>query len=256
MAVPGFWQLDGIAPAAAVTTLPMFYGVAPDVVHRVVDGRLGKEMAKRYDERLRVKVPGRWIDLGYNHLYGAGGRKITGYKDIEGLKIRHPGGTANAERLRLLGANPVLIPWPDVPLAMNQGVMDGLITSHESAFTAKLWDAGMSSCFEDQEYFAQYVPMLSLQFWSKLEPAHQTAITEAWNTMVDVERKEAADAQDKAKGVLQEHGITITEPQPAALEAARKRLVAAQDTIVSEMKIDRDLVDIAKEELQSSGVKL
>lgn len=255
MAIPGTWNLDGITPDAAITSLPMFYGVAPELVHKLVDGRLGAELAKRFEERLRVKVLGRWFDLGFTHLYGAK-RSIASYEDIGGLKIRHPGGTANAERLRLLGANPVLIPWPDVPLAMNQGVMDGLITTHESSFTAKLWDAGMTSCFEDRQYFSQYVPMVSLTFWRRLSPELQAAMTEAWTAVVEDERREAAEAQAKARGVLVENGVKITEPQPAALEQARAKLMAAQDTIVGEMKIDRALVKVALEELRAAGLRV
>lgn len=255
MAIPGTWNLDGITPDAAITSLPMFYGVAPEIVHKLVDGKLGAELAKRFEERLRVKVLGRWFDLGFTHLYGAN-RSIASYEDIGGLKIRHPGGTANAERLRLLGANPVLIPWPDVPLAMNQGVMDGLITTHESSFTAKLWDAGMTSCFEDRQYFSQYVPMVSLTFWRKLSPELQAAMTEAWTAVVDNERREAAEAQAKARGVLMENGVKITEPQPAALEQARAKLMAAQDAIVGEMKIDHALVKIALEELRAAGLRV
>jgi TRAP-type transport system periplasmic protein len=93
MGIPGHWHLDGIIPAAAITALPMFYGVEPDIVHRVADGRLGQELNRRFEERLRVKVLGRWFDLGYNHFYGAG-RAIARYEDIQGLKVRHPGGTA------------------------------------------------------------------------------------------------------------------------------------------------------------------
>jgi C4-dicarboxylate-binding protein DctP len=256
MGIPGTWQLDGVTPAAAITSLPMFYGVEPDTMHRIVDGRLGQAMAKRFEERMRVKVLGRWMDLGHSHLYGAGGRKITRYEDIDGLKVRHPGGTANAERLRLLGANPVLIPWPDLPLALNQGVVDGLITTHESSFTAKLWEAGMSSCFEDREYFSQYVPMVGAQFWKRLSGQQQAAMTECWESVVDTERREAAEAQAKARGVLAEHGVAITEPEPAALEEARKRLMRSQGQIVGEMKIDRDLVDIAAQELRAAGVQL
>jgi len=255
MAIPGTWNLDGITPDAAITALPMFYGVEPDLVHKVVDGRLGQELAKRLEDRLRVKVLGRWFDLGFTHLYGAR-RSIASYQDIGGLKIRHPGGTANAERLRLLGANPVLIPWPDVPLAMNQGVMDGLITTHESSFTAKLWDAGMTSCFEDRQYFSQYVPMVSLVFWRKLSPELQTAMTEAWAAVVETERREAAEAQAKARGILLEHGVKITEPPAVALEQARQKLVAAQDSIVAEMKIDNALVKVALDELRSAGVRV
>jgi len=255
MGIPGSWQLDGIAPETGITSLPMFYGVEPETAHRIVDGRVGEEIAKRLEDRLRVKVLGRWFDLGYNHLYGAK-RKITRFEDIQGLKVRHPGGTANAERIRLLGGNPVLIPWPDLPLAMNQGVVDALITTYESSFTAKLWDAGLSSCFEDREYFAQYVPMVSLQFWNRLSPELRQAMTESWQAIVDIERRQAAEAQDKARDVLKSHGVTVTVPDAAAIAQARKKLMPAQDQIVAEMKIDRDLVEIAMQELRAAGVDL
>ena len=56
--------------------------------------------------------------------------------------------------------------------------------------------------------------------------------------------------------MLVENGVKITEPQPAALEQARAKLMAAQDSIVGEMKIDRALVKIALEELRAAGLRV
>jgi TRAP-type transport system periplasmic protein len=149
----------------------------------------------------------------------------------------------------------VLIPWPDLPLAMNQGVVNALITTHESTFTAKLWDAGMTSCFEDRQLFAQYIPMVSRRYWDNLSTDLQRAMAESWQAIVDVERREAAEAQDRARGVLIQHGVKITTPDPAAVTQARRKLMAAQDEIVAAMNIDRDLVGIAVEELRAGGVQ-
>jgi C4-dicarboxylate-binding protein DctP len=98
--------------------------------------------------------------------------------------------------------------------------------------------------------------MVSQQFWRPLSPELQTAMTEAWAAVVDTERKEAAAAQERARGILAEHGITITVPPKEALEAARRKLVAAQDGIVAEMKIDRALVATAMSELRAAGVRV
>lgn len=35
MGIPGTWQLDGIEPNTAIQTLPMFYGVDADTVHKL-----------------------------------------------------------------------------------------------------------------------------------------------------------------------------------------------------------------------------
>jgi TRAP-type C4-dicarboxylate transport system substrate-binding protein len=254
MGIPGPWHIDGIVPDTAITALPMFYGVEPDVVYRLVDGRFGQTLNRHMEERLRVKVLGRYFDLGYNHFYGVG-RPITRYEDLAGLKIRSPGGSANAARIRILGGNAVLIPWPDLPLAMNQRVIDGLITTHESAYTAKLWDAGMTSAFEDRQYFAQYIPMVSQQFWNRLSPELRQAMTDAWEAVVDGQRREAAEAQAKAREVLIANRVQITEPPAEAIAAARRRLMAAQEEIIADMKLDRGLVEVAAEELRAAGVR-
>ncbi len=253
MGIPGTWQLDGVAPSTAITSLPMFYGVDAETVHKLVDGKLGEAINRNIEERLGVKVLGRWFDLGFNHLYSTA-NPIRQYADIEGKKVRIPGGSANAARIRALGGSPVLIPWPDLPLAMNQGVVDALITTHESAFTAKLWDSGMRHAFEDREFFAQYVPMLNRRFWNRLSPELQKAVTEAWDVAVEMERRNAAKAQADARQVLIEHGVQMAQPSEEAAAAARRRLLAVQDQVVSDMKIERDLVELAAQQLREANV--
>lgn len=253
MGIPGTWQLDGIEPNTAITALPMFYGVEPEIVHRVLEGPAGQEINRRMEQRLRVKVLGRWFDLGYNHVYSVS-RPINRYEDLQGLRIRTPGGSVNAARIRTLGGSPVLIPWPDLPLAMSQGVVDGLITTHESAFTAKLWDSGMRYAFEDRQYFSQYVPMVSMQFWNRLSPELRQAMTDSWNAIVDEERRQAVEAQAAARETLISHGVRMAQPSPEDLAKARRQLMAAQDEIVAEMKIERDIVEAVMRELRSANV--
>ncbi|GGG37351.1 ABC transporter substrate-binding protein [Caldovatus sediminis] len=253
MGIPGTWNLDGIEPNTAITSLPMFYGVPPEVVRRVGDGPVGQQLNERMEQRLRVKVLGRWFNLGYNHFYGVS-RPLNKYEDLRGLRVRHPGGSANAARIRVLGGSPVLIPWPDLPLAMSQGVVDALITTHESAVTSKLWDSGLRYSFEDRQYFSQYVPMVSTQFWSRLSPELQTAMAEAWEAIVDGQREQAEAAQAAARDTLISNGVRMAQPSAEELADARRRLMAAQDEIIAEIKIDRDMVEKVMNELRAANV--
>ena len=111
MGIPGTWQLDGIEPNTAMQMLPMFYGVDADTVHKIMDGKLGQFVNKRMEERLKVKILGKWMDLGYQHFYSVS-KPINKYDDLKGMKIRFPGGSANAARIKVLGGTPTLIPWP------------------------------------------------------------------------------------------------------------------------------------------------
>ncbi|MBK5204087.1 MAG: TRAP transporter substrate-binding protein DctP [Polaromonas sp.] len=253
MGVPGTWQLDGIEPNAAIQLLPMFYGVEPRIAHQVFDGKLGEFLNKRMEERLQVKIIGRWLDLGMQHIYSTS-KDITKYDDLKGMKIRSPGGTANAARIKGLGATSVLVPFPDLPLAMSQGVIDGLLTTHESAYSAKLYDSGLKYAFEDNQYLAQYVPMVSMAFWSRQPKEIQNAIVGAWETAVNGQREMAAKAQDEAREELIKHGVKIAHPSPSEIVAKRKILMRLQDDLVKEMKIDKEAINLALDALRTAKV--
>ncbi len=254
MAIPGTWQLDGVAPNTALPALPMFYGVDANTAHKMIDGALGQFINKRIEERLKVKILGKWMDLGFQHFYGVT-KSISKYDDLKGLKIRFSGGSAHAARIKVLGGTATLIPWPDLPLALSQGVVDAVATTHESAFSAKLWDSGLKFGFEDYQYFGQYVPLVNLDFWNKQPKDIQNALTAAWNAVIDEQRKMAAQAQIDARDVLIKNGIKMAGPSKAEIVATRKRLMATQADLVKEMKIDADVVQLALKELRAAKVE-
>jgi C4-dicarboxylate-binding protein DctP len=219
-----------------------------------MDGKLGQFVSKRMEERLKVKILGKWQDLGFQHFYSVS-KPIANYDDLKGMKIRFPGGSANAARIKVLGGSPTLIPWPDLPLALSQGVVDAVTTTHESSFTAKLWDSGLKYSFEDYQYFGQYVPMISLDFWNKQPKDVQNALVAAWEAVVGEQRKMATQAQIDARDVLIKNGVKMAHPSPAEIVAARKRLMVVQNDLVKEMKIDADAVQLGLEELRAAKVE-
>ncbi len=253
MAVPGTWQLDSAEPNAALQSLPMFYGVEEATVHKVMDGKLGQFLNKKFEERMRVKILGKWMDLGFQNTYTIN-KEIKTYADMKGMKIRYPGGTANAQRITTLGATALLVPWPDVPLAMSQGVMDGLLTTYESSFSSKLMDSGMKYSFEDRNQFNQYVPMMRANFFNKQPKEVQQAILESWDIAATQERKNAAAAQLKAKEVLVKAGLKVVIPTPEQVLGARRELMKIQPELVKSIKMDKDVVEEALKNLKEAGV--
>jgi len=255
MAVPGTWQLDGVAPIAALQSLPMFYGVEGPIVHKVMDGALGDLMNKRFEEKMRVKVPGKWFDLGAQHFF-ASDSAINTYDDLKGRKIRYPGGTTNAARMTALGGTPVLIPFPDLPGALNQGVVATVATTYESTWTSKLHEAGLKYSFEDTQYFGQYVPMIRSSWWDKQPKEIQTAILEAWDIAATAERANAADAQIAARDNLIKAGMKAVTVPADQRTAARKLLMKTQPELVEKLKIDKDIIEGAMKALKAAGVEL
>lgn len=248
MGAPGVWQLDAIVPEGGITMLPMFYGLPAETTKTVMDGPVGQEVNQQIEEKLGVKVIGPWCDLGFQHTYSTG-KPIKSHDDLKGMKIRIPGGTLNAVRVEGMGANPQLVPWADVPLALQQGAVDGLLTTNMSAASARLWDSGVKHAFLDQQYFGQYVPMVGAGFWEKLTPEQQQIVTESWAAIIEQASADAAAGQTEGLEALQANGITVVEPSAEELARVRGILMERQEAVVKELGMDADLVERLRAEI-------
>lgn len=248
MAVPGSWQLDRYVPDMGLYMLPLFYGRSVEEHHRVRDGKTGQLIGQRIERDLGVRLAGRWLDLGYANLYFTD-RSVARHEDLAGMRIRVPGGVANQGRLRAFGADPVVVAWPDLPNALEQGLVRGVLTTHETLRSARLWRHGIRYCFEDREYFAQYVPMIRESFWQRLPAELQQLVADSWEQVVDGQRIDAARAQAEARGLLQRQGIRMVIPAAEALVHWRQVAREVQPRLVTEMGIDPQLVSHAEEAL-------
>ena len=241
MAVPGIWNIMQFEPDAGVFLLPVFYGRTAEDNDLILDSAIGGAINTKLEKNLQFKVLGKWMDLGYAHLFGIH-KKIQRHEDIQGLRIRVAGGTANKLRIRALGGHPVIIPWPDLPEYMRQGKVNGILTSYETVKSAKLWENGIRYVFEDREYFPQYIPLIRASFWEKLTPDIQGVLTDTWKENSYAARLSAAEAPKEAKEILMKNGVDIIVPEPAQLEKWRNRMLLLQDEFIRELRIDPELV--------------
>jgi TRAP-type transport system periplasmic protein len=248
MAVPGEWVLPGFVPDTDIKQHPIFFGQSADAVHKVMDGPVGVRINEQLDSKIGVKVLGPWLDLGFSHHYTAS-KPIKDFKDLAGLKIRNSGGAGQAERSKFYKSLPIMTAWPDVPLALSQGNFDGLISTHESLNSAKLWESGVKHCFETREFFGQYVPMVSETFWKKLTPEQQKMMLDLWKQNVGTYRARAAEAQAKGREVLISHGVDMVVPTPEQFAAVQKQMLPTYDEVTKVLHLTPELVKEAASEL-------
>ena len=241
MAVPGTWQFDTLVPEAALFLLPGFYGRPRELTYRVMDSPLGKRINRAVEEGLHVVIPGRWIDLGHAHLFSLS-RPIHSYRDIDRMKIRVAGGQANMLRLEALGGIPRVISWPDLNAYLETGGIDAILTSYETVRSAALWEKGVRYVYEDSEYFAQYVPMISPEFWEELSPEIRRIICDCWESGVEQARREAAAAQIASRELLEARGVEIRIPSPEELHSARELLMEQQNAMAEILHIPDELL--------------
>ncbi len=186
---------------------------------------MGDELERGIEEKLGVVVPGRWFLLGFTNTFGAG-RDIASFDDFKGARIRVPGSAGFIARYKELGAEGISIPFPDVPLALSQGTIDALLTTHETVRSAKLYEAGVKSVFIDQVSVIYYIRLVNEDFWTGLTEEQRKAFTDTWESVIDEERAEALRRQDSAAEENAANGIVIHRPDPADVTAVNERLLA------------------------------
>ncbi|RFO95500.1 ABC transporter substrate-binding protein [Rhodoferax lacus] len=241
MAVPGNWQLDRYDPYVSALMLPVLMGRSAAEHHRFRDGRAGQLISQHLAESINVVVPGRWIDLGFAHVFTTG-KAIAGYQDMAGMRTRIAGGAAIAAQVSAVGAVPTVVPWPDLPNVLQQGRIDGLLTTHETVASARLWDMGVQHATENMSYFAQYIPVVSRSCWERLSPDLRLAVQQSWESVVDDARAQSSSAQQEARRTLQAHGVRVMDLSPQALQAWRQELMKGQAALARSLGIPDTLL--------------
>ena len=241
MAAPGTWLMAGYVPEADLAQLPVFYGQPADMTHRAIDGVPGDLVNEQVSKKLRVKVLGRWIDLGFTNWYSSR-RPLTALTELKGLKIRNAGGFAQPWRARFFGGFPTTVEWPEVKLALSQGTFDALQSSNESCASIRLWEAGLHYGLIDHQSMGAYIPMLSQSFWAGLSPALKTLVTDLWAANIGVYRINLASAQTKAENDLKQQGVKLVVVPPEEVGEQRKLMLAEQPKVAREMKISPELL--------------
>ncbi len=248
MCVPGNWVLEGVDTSTSITMLPMFFGQPGKITEDLVDGEVGKAVNRSLEKKLNVKALGRWYDLGYDQCWTLK-KKITKMEDFKGLKMRHSGGSIPAERFKALGASPVFIAWPDVPMALAQGTVDGLASTTKSVESAKLHESGLKYGVSTRNFNGYYIPLVSQKFWNSLPPNLQKIFLETWNDLVPKQREIARREQKMAKEFLQSKGVEFYDPSDEELAKWRNHIMTIQDSLVKDLKHDPEMVKMARKAL-------
>ena len=128
-----------------------------------------------------------------------------------------------------------------MPLALSQGTFDGLITTNESCFSSKLWEAGVKTTFQDHQNINEYVPMVSERFYTSLPADMQKLLVDTWTANIATYRDNMGKAQEHALSELKSHNVVVKMAPDSEIAAIRKKMLDGQAKLVTELKMTADL---------------
>lgn len=249
MAIESTAPLSRVEQNLVVLEFPLFSGQPSDVMFRVVDGPLGQRLGEMVSERMGVVALTGWYMLGEINTYSTS-TPLTSLESLRGLQVRHPGGVGAVAYLAETGANPVSMPFTDVPLALQQGAVDAIVSSNASIVSASLQDSGLRHAYLNRMLIGFYMPIVSTAYWSQLSPEQQQLFRDTWAEFVGPQREAAAEQQNEARVILEAAGMTFVDQPAEEAAALRERLLPAQERLIAELGISEEILTLARESVQ------
>jgi C4-dicarboxylate-binding protein DctP len=239
-------------PEANLFTLPALYGLPQNTFFGLLQGPTGAAINTSIEQRLAVKVLGRSIPLGFATTYTTD-KLLHAPDDLRGLKIRVPGGSGPVVAMVHMGASPVTLPIADVPLALAQGAINGIQSTHETVASTSLWEVGIKHCYEDRAYLLLYTPLVSLEFWKRLSEQQQETLIALWAQVTSDIEAYARERQLQAKEVLLSKGVQCTEVNPLLLGEVRNQMQSSSLALADELKISEAVLNVLATQLQEDA---
>ncbi len=185
----------------------------------VVDGKFGEEIAADMLSQTGIRLLA-MADNGVRNFTNSK-RPISTPADMEGLKMRVMTAPVWVKLVESLGASATPVPWPELPGALQQGVVDGQENGVTNILNASLYQH-QSHVSLDGHVFSWHAYMVNETFYQSLEAAEQTALNQCIEIAKTIHRGMTAAQDANATTILSEKGLQVTPITPEQKEQFRK----------------------------------
>jgi tripartite ATP-independent transporter DctP family solute receptor len=198
--------LNNLVKESIAFTLPYVFD-SVDHLHKVVDGPIGQEVAKAFEEKNMVVLA--WQDAGARNFYN-GKHEVKTPADMKGMKIRIQSSDMNVAMIAALGANGSPIPYGEVFSALQQGVVDGAENNWPSYDEAQHFQVAKYFTV-DEHVMVPEIFVVAKTVWDGLSKEDQDIVRQAAVDASQLERKLWADREIAARKKVEAGGAIIAD---------------------------------------------
>lgn len=210
MNLPTHGALDKYEKAFGAVMMPFAFRDY-DHAHEVLDGPFTAWVAPKLEEQGLVMLS-HW-EYGFRNITNSE-RPIETPDDVAGLTLRTPSEVQIVAAVEGLGANATQIAFPELPNALNQGVVDGQENPIGVIYHFKLNEFQEHLALTRHVYNAM-IHVISKDSFDRLTPEQQDIVREE-SAAAGIMMRELVVAQEEEElAALEEAGMQITRPDLA-----------------------------------------
>jgi len=191
----------------------------------VADSSFGQELYEDMRKKTGIRMFG-LADNGVRNFTNSK-RAIMSPDDMAGLKMRVMTAPVWVKLVESLGASATPVPWPELPGALQQGVVDGQENGVTNIVNASLYQHQKHVSL-DGHVFSWHAYMMNDAFYNGLSKAEQTAVNQCTQIAMVIHRGMTAAQDANATTILSEKGLKVTPLSPAQKAKFREK---AQPTV-------------------------
>lgn len=208
-------QFSTFNPELEVLDLPFLFATRDDA-YAHLDGEPGAYLAAPLEEK-NIKVLG-YLDGGYRSMFNSK-RPLVTPDDFKGLAVRVQDSEVYMDMMSTLGALPSFLPWGDLFVSIQQGVVDAGESGIAQIYSQRFYEVAKYISLT-QHTFTANMFVISKSKWDALPADYQQAITEAAKIMIDYEREEMVKEEETSMEALKEAGAEINTVDAAVFQEA------------------------------------
>jgi TRAP-type C4-dicarboxylate transport system substrate-binding protein len=210
----------GNVPIGGVLRLPMLIRTLEE--YRKAAAIMAPYLEKAFEKK-GVIVLGQYL---YPFQVGFSSKKLTSLADIKGQKIRVTS-PEQGEFIKRLGGIPVTIGAPEVPSALDRSVVDGVLTA--STGGGNVWKDLLKFNYRLGINYFNSVLIVNKERFAKLSPEVQAKVRKIVDANMPLITKAMEDEEEGLTRKFAEGGMTVTQEQPADVDAGMKVISAYWD---------------------------
>lgn len=219
MAMPSLSKFTNIVPEMQLFDLPFLFQ-DKNHVYKVLDGEIGQLLKEKITAKGFVALD--YWDAGFKHL-SSNKKAILTPEDAQGQKFRVMGSHVLESQFKAMGAIPQLLPFSEVYLALQQGVVDGSENPLSNFYTKKFYEVQSSLTLSNHGYLG-YLVIMNENFWKKLPNDLKPIVLQAMKEATEYERKLAAKDDEETLAKLNEYAKTSNSFKVYTLTSEQKEV--------------------------------
>jgi TRAP-type transport system periplasmic protein len=205
-------------PSADIQGIPFAF-TSSEQVTSLTDGKLGDLMRDRLSAAGVYLIPFGCMENGFKHITSVS-KPIRTAADLEGFRMRTPGGKLFVEFYKALGAEPRIVGFNRLYQALAEGQVDGQENPLVIAEENKLYEVCKYLSMTSHQW-AGYNMIANIGFWRRLPIQVQEIVIRNTKTYVAQQRAFVRAANANLEQMLRQHGMLVNAVDT---ESFRERL--------------------------------